>query len=351
MHPHNIITVTRYNSDGNIDNSFGILGRQVINFLPSVDYILNDDPHLAIQADGKILVASSNTSRYSGTGFYVARLNNEDGNFDDTFGNHGITFITSGIFRHYATAIAVQSDGKIIVGGGIETVGGDTPDVLRGMDLAIARLNENGSHDNTFGDPSPHGSHLKRGIVLTNLGVRVRDKASSIIMQENKILVLGSDNDFILVRYDAFGRLDNSFGTNGVVRTQFREDAFGSDFAILPSGEIVSVGRILLETGRCNSSEKNFVNYAFILAGYTSNGFLDKSFKGFSVNRVVEDGTEITNFSPGNDQARAIVFTRSKFMSNVYKNEFEIFVVGDYWDGEDGCNGKSGIVLARYKGP
>lgn len=133
------------------------------------------------------------------------------GSLDPTFGNGGkvITSITTGQDKAYG--VAIQNDGKIIVAG-YSTSG------ITGKDFSVIRYNSDGSLDNSFGI---------NGIVSTDLLIGSEDIAYSVALQTDGKIVLagfcdnGSNKDAALVRYNSNGLLDNTFGTNGIVLTDF----------------------------------------------------------------------------------------------------------------------------------
>ena len=104
----------RYNPNGSLDTTFGGTGKVVTPVGDSVDYANS----LAIQADGKI-VAAGYSSNNSGSDFAVARLN-PNGSLDTSFGGTGkvITQMTNG--NDFASSVAIQPDGKIVVAGSVD---------------------------------------------------------------------------------------------------------------------------------------------------------------------------------------------------------------------------------------
>ena len=116
--------IVRLNSDGSIDNTFN-MGTGFNNEV----YVIQ------IQSDGKILVGGFFTSYNGTTRNLIVRLNS-DGTVDNTFN------IGTG-FNNYVFSIQIQSDGKILVGGRFTTYNGTGK-------RRIIRLNSNGSIDNTF---------------------------------------------------------------------------------------------------------------------------------------------------------------------------------------------------------
>ena len=124
-----------------------------------------------------------------------------------------------------------------------------------------ARYNTDGTIDESFGN---------NGTVFTDFGVFVLP-ASIAVQLDNKILVVGSTSqpaNFLLVRYMPDGSLDNSFGNNGKTVTDFGK---GDD--VLRAMALQADGKIVV-TGVSNYDMLD--NMA--LARYDSNGFLDTSF-------------------------------------------------------------------------
>src|SRR5262249_13154175 len=139
-------------------------------------------------------------------------------------------------------------------------------------DFAVARFNPNGSLDTTFG---PKGS----GLVITDVGGGGFTEAWAVVLQsDGKIIAAGdrygSNEDFALVRYNANGTLDTSFGTGGIVTTD------------LQSGSNDEIHGLSLETvvdaGGHSSTKIVAVGYVtgprFPLARYNLDGTLDPAF-------------------------------------------------------------------------
>ena len=116
--------ITRLNSDGSRDTSFTV----GTGFDSGVNAF-------AIQPDGKIVVGGYFTS-YNGTSQnYITRLNS-DGTRDTSF------TIGTG-FNSGVDAFAIQSDGKILVGGFFTSYNGTSQN-------RITRLNSDGTRDTSF---------------------------------------------------------------------------------------------------------------------------------------------------------------------------------------------------------
>src|SRR5262249_6508072 len=134
-----------------------------------------------------------------------SRLTPSGGALDTTFGQGGAVLTHFGAFNNdQAQAIAVQSDGKIVVVGS----GGST-----GNDFEVVRYNPNGSLDTSFGSG---------GKVTTDFAGRGDAAQAVVIQSDGKIVVVGSaymgsttGTDFALARYNSNGSLDTSFGIGG----------------------------------------------------------------------------------------------------------------------------------------
>jgi uncharacterized delta-60 repeat protein len=138
--------VARYLSNGTLDLSFGKGSKVQTAFMN----FINSPSAVAIQADGKIVMAGTASSA-DGTlsEFAVARFNS-NGTLDGTFGRGGkvttnfVGVMPGGAFNP-ANAILIQTNGKLLVGGGAKACGKCI------MNTALARYNPNGSLDSTFG--------------------------------------------------------------------------------------------------------------------------------------------------------------------------------------------------------
>ena len=282
------------------------------------------------------------------------------GDLDPSFGGDGkvTTYLSS--IGGAVTAIAVQPDGKVVAAGTIEErafalarynpdgfpdltfgfigvvitevggigiifsmsllpdgkivvagVGVSTPN---GFDFAVARYNPDGTLDTTFGSG---------GIVLTDFFGDSDSAYALTVLDDGKMIVTGTtwnptsnNRDFGLVRYNSDGSLDESFGDGGRVVT----DISGSDYAygigIQSSGKIVVGG----------SSSGTGSNFA--LARYKRDGKLDRSFG--------TDGKVITDFSGGYDRAYSLKIQPD-----------DKIVLGGYAEIEEG-GWYQGFALARY---
>jgi uncharacterized delta-60 repeat protein len=225
---------------------------------------------VALQPDGKIVLAGYcfNGSDYD---FCVARLN-ADGSLDATFdgpggAGNGKFLLPIGSDRDIATAIALQPDGKIVLGGYCRNASND--------DFCVARLNADGTLDASFDGPGGAGN----GKFLLPIGAG-DDQANAIALQpDGKILIAGSCVDgfyyFCLARLNADGTLDTSFdGPGGAGNGKFLfaiglNDDVANALALQPDGKI-------LVAGYCSNGS----NDDFCIARLNTDGTLDASFDG-----------------------------------------------------------------------
>ena len=236
----NLAAVARLMPDGARDNAFDLDGRVSIAFAPGDPAEASFAESVAEDSLGRIIVAGA-----SAHDFAIARLT-PDGALDPTFNGSGTTtvaFDLAGDGIDQAEGVLAQSDGKIVAAG--YACSGGTPGCST-EDVALVRLNADGSLDASFGQGGRRVISLDRG------GSNV-DRAYAILQQpDGKLLVIGTvttsdtDADAFVLRLRADGSLDPGFGTNGVAI--HGNDGFG-DLADIPlsavllaSGEIVIGG-------------------------------------------------------------------------------------------------------------
>lgn len=201
--------IVKLNENGDYDSSFAING---VFVLPPVMSFIR--PLLIKGADKLIAGGYTNLSN---TDFAVICIDTL-GALDSTFGNNGVaTTDFASPFGEQINSIGLLSDSSIIAGGGL-----DFSATGSNWDFALSKYFSNGIIDSTFGI---------NGKVVTSLS-NGRDILMKILIQpDDKIIAVGyssGNTDFALVRYNSNGTLDNTFGNNGVVITDF---LFNSDLA------------------------------------------------------------------------------------------------------------------------
>jgi len=185
---------------------------------------------VAIDDNQKIVVAGFARNPSTSRNFAVARIN-RDSTPDESFGSHGrvVTPLTSDYDEGYAVALDVSRG--ILVAGYAVKPGSD-------KDFALARYDENGALDTTFGIG---------GVKTTDMGSYYDKGQAMAIQADGKIVVAGfaylTGYDFAVARYYADGTIDTSFGNDGKITTDFAgDDDYGYAVAIQPDGPIIVAG-------------------------------------------------------------------------------------------------------------
>jgi uncharacterized delta-60 repeat protein len=253
--------LARYTVNGLLDNTFGTNGKVTMDF--SGQLAKDVISCVTVQPDGKIVVAGTVTV---GTSRLIALARfNTNGSLDNTFDSDGK--VTTSLSTNIADvgAIALQPDGKIVIGATTRTAIDALAD---SKDFALVRYLPNGSLDNTFGT---------LGKVETDFS-NTQDQLIGLALQpDGKIVAVGWSYDgsskFALARYQPNGALDNSFGNSGFVTTRFPGYSTANDVAIQPDGKIVVAGGYQYENPQTLVSF-----FACALARYNVNGSLDNTF-------------------------------------------------------------------------
>ena len=256
----------RHQPDGDLDPSFGGGdGIVTTSFGGPLGAPLSRDEafDVALQPDGKILVAGSAQLTGTSLDFVVARYN-PDGSPDTGFGG-GDGFVTTdfGSGADVANGVAVQPDGRIVLAGHAGVPRG--PGLGFDNDFAVARYEPDGDLDLSFSSDGRVTTDLQTFLEDSDLGQDVALQA------DGRIVVVGDHRqvrDFGLVRYEADGALDSSFGNGGVVIGDFAAGEGMRGVAVQPDGRIVVAG----------FSGAHGPNNDFALARYQPNGDLDSSF-------------------------------------------------------------------------
>lgn len=218
---------------------------------------------IAVQPDGKIVVAGTT----AGEEFWLARYL-PDGSLDPSFGDGGEVESQVGDWA-FASAIALQPDGKIVVAGGSYQGGDSVPEVLE--EFTLARYNPNGSLDTTFGtdgiantvipEPPPgDGCFLAWSADASALAITSGGDilAAGTSFQNDDCDIKGPGGAWLaLTRYTADGSLDPTFGDGGITQTASPGGEDG--IAVQPDGEILATK-------------------GTVLIGYASNGSLNLAF-------------------------------------------------------------------------
>jgi len=335
------VIVGRYWSSGALDTTFGTGGTSIVDFGASTDN--SGATSLDLQADGKIVVAG--VAHDPTTAAFVLAVGrfNGNGSLDGSFGTGGVVRVTfpSSVMSVGASVRVDRTSGKIYA---IGSLLGDADG--RGK-IAVARLTSSGALDTTFGSG---------GTTATDPdSTREASAVSSVLQSDGKLLVSGltaqlraitsedRNGRFLTLRYKTDGTLDSTFGSGGLVITDFAPGgitASGQSIALQTDGRIL-VGGPVVATGKRPS---------FGLARYTTAGALDSSF-GIGGKEIVHFGTST------NDVAFAIaVRTDGRIIavgsSGTSGSKIASLAIGRYWSNgtPDSTFGINGVVLSPFSG-
>jgi uncharacterized delta-60 repeat protein len=342
--------VLRYQGNGTPDSSFGRAGRSTATFTN----FLNSPGDLALQPDGKIVVAG-NAQGAAGTlsEFAVARFN-PDGTPDGTFGAGGkvttnFVGVKAGGVSNPAESVLLQADGKILVGGSASEC------AKCGTQSALARYNPDGSLDATLGtggtvavtaiggitalgedaagdifalngaltaEFSPAGA-LQPRVTPSPVTIASSRGTSSVFLSDGRYLAFSGaagasrhDGDATVVRYLPTGTADPSFTSPAFDFSA--EGTVASDavqaLAVQPDGRVIAAG--LHSAGGST---------AFTVARLTASGSLDPAFG---------TGGTLTTPLPGGGQASIVLI----------QPDGKILVLGQGFIPGGGVT----LILARY---
>ncbi|WP_325420506.1 hypothetical protein [Aquabacterium sp.] len=267
-----VVGLVRHLRDGALDSGFGTAGKVVTQVGARGD----SARAIAVQADGKIVVAGWTDQTGTDANFLVLRYRS-DGSLDPEFAQGGTLVVPFGTGTDRAHAVAIQADGKIVVAGAAQVSGSAT-----GQDFALIRVLPNGTLDAGFGD----GGKLLTPMRAGSSGDIAYGLALPMVGGEQRILAVGGEGDFVAARYTASGALDASFGQGGKVLGLFKRNIGRARAVTLLPG-----GRMLLAGGIYDD---------FAAAQLTESGALDASFG--------EGGLVVHAVSAANwDNAHAVV--------------------------------------------
>ena len=224
-------TLMRYNADGSLDTSFG--GGVVSTPLstdPGPDYAQD----VRVQADGRIVVVGYG-SHTTATGDYCSSVDLArylpDGSLDPSFGNGGIvldSFPGNSQSDQGYQALAIQPDGKLVAGGW---------DWDGAYEFALRRYNPDGSPDLSFGTGGKAAAAFPQGSSWNRVAVE----------PDGRIVISGTDDPgrLALVRFDADGSLDTTFGVGGLATAEFGpETEIAQGLAVQADGNFLIAGAV-----------------------------------------------------------------------------------------------------------
>ena len=286
---------------GDLDTTFDADGKQTTNFYGRLDKAYA----VAVQTDGKIVVAGDLLNTATGAGDFALARYNADGSLDATFGGDGRVSTDFGGGAggdDHAYGVVVQADGKIVAAGA--AFNGTT-----NYDFALARYNTDGSLDTSFsGD----------GKVMTDIpaaaGPNQSNYGHAVAIQPGgaKIVVAGYTNggnngsdDFAVARYNASdGSLDTSFDTDGMRTVNIRATGSNSSWDNA-YGVVVEADNQIVMAGHADGSDGSATGQDFALVRLNESGSFDTAVGG--------NGRRTATFGTGNttDGGRAIALDGS----------------------------------------
>lgn len=242
-----LITATDLRAQaGALDPGFAIGGRSTTNVLAGA---YDEAWAVALQPDGGVLIAGTSGFEDMQDLALVRLLAN--GQLDMDFGDNGRVLTSVAPGNDVARAVAVRPDGSIVIAGYASRP--------EGLCFVLAAYQSNGDPVQDFGS---------NGVVVTDLAGGATLQGMALALQGDHILLAGGGNaGFAVVRYDASGAVDPTFGTDGLATCSFTG---GNDLAagigFQSDGRIVCAG---YSSGNADS---------IAVARFSVDGLLDASF-------------------------------------------------------------------------
>ncbi len=281
---HTDMALWRFKDDGTLDTTF--YGKGLIEY--NDGYGDESGNAVAVDFQDRILVTGSTTSA-GNTDMAVWRFN-ANGTVDTSFNKTGI-FVQNGVAggngNDSGNAIAVDSQGRIVIAGSSTNIAGNT-------DMVVWRFKSEGILDTTFNSP--------KGYVVNNSAANGNDSGNGInVYAADWIFVTGSstnslgNTDMAIWAFKADGTFNTSFNTNGIIVNNGAAGGNGND-----SGNAItadSQGRILV-TG---SSTNSLGNTDMVVWRFNNTGTIDTAFgtTGILVHDSAAGGS-------GNDSGNAV---------------------------------------------
>jgi uncharacterized delta-60 repeat protein len=233
------------------DTTFGTNGLKQLNVaFPTYEEVIQS----VVQSDNKVVVL---TKIYVNNLFFngLQRFN-ENGSLDTTFGANGK--LALGFYFTEFNALAVDNANNIIIYGYQSLSSG-----------FVLRITPAGAFDTTFGN---------QGITYFENDIDFLPRINSIKIAPNNKIILGGGNvvnniiDYLLIRMNANGTIDTTFGDNGISLVGLNNvSEIITDLEVLSDGKIVAVGR----------TNENFANdFQAVIMKFNSVGLLDPTFNG-----------------------------------------------------------------------
>ncbi len=264
--------LTRYQTNGALDATFGTSGRVVTPFPGDYTSVTAAD----LQADGKIVVAGNDYSTKTNVQAQVLVRYTKGGALDPSFGGGKVTVLqgTNG----FGSYVAALPNGEIAVTGSIYDFNTSQ------TSFVVEEYTAAGTPDTSFGT---------NGRVTTVVGAS--GSVAGIALQGGNILVAGSTYDpvaatsvFVVARYTAGGALDTTFGVGGLGTSAAIGSGSASGIAVGPDGKVVVVGIV--------STFTPTFSFSSVVGRFTVGGTFDA---GFGVGGLAFTSSAIGVGTPG----------------------------------------------------
>lgn len=274
--------IARYNADGSMDNSFGVLGKVVVNRPGQYDVV---EPAGAFLMEDKLLLVS-----VSPNSSLISRLNLSDGSVDATFGNAGHVEADTPIVVRSA---ALHGDGIVLAG-----------NAKSGSGMAFSRIHMDGSVDASFG---------VNGLALIGPEYGSAHLYSVVVQADGTIVGAGEKS---IVRVLANGMPDANFSVDGVARFEGELVQF-YDVALGANGTIIAVGKAndgsdfaIARVGSDGTPDQNFgvgglVKVDFGLFGFSAD--YGSSVLTYANGKILVAGTAGSDFALARINGAAVV--------------------------------------------
>jgi len=228
-------TLVRYNQNGSLDNTFGLNGVVSVSTGTGTGGVVYD---LVIQPDDKI-VAVGNIYKNEKFGFMIMRFN-ADGTLDNTFGTGGKQEYMIGTNHSHGYGVDLQTDGKIVVSGYIWRVGGTT------TDFGVLRLNVDGTLDTSFNNGL--GYKIVSMSIEQNVAHNVKIQADNKIVLASYAKPEDNRTIWAIARLNPDGSMDETFNNDGRLTLDLSPTGHSGNIqgvAFQNDGKIILGGQVL----------------------------------------------------------------------------------------------------------
>ena len=287
------IYLTRYNTDGTIDNSFGTSGQFTYDINPDYDY----GRCVRALSNGKYLICGQNSA---GAYFraFVLRVNN-DGTIDNTFGNNGVLIIKPNNFNCDAWTMEVAPSGSIYLAGYLTTA-----QVLKS---AVWKVKPSGTLDSSFGN-------LGQVYITTNI-YNERLFGIDLDMANNRIALTGISNNVttpegLVCLIDTAGNGINAFNGNAVKKIVYGSNPTNLYDVCLKSNEVLVNGNYMSSNGNQKALVVSCLLNGSINTSFANNGYYDDAL------------AELSSFGAGVQDCKGDLFFGGYILYNGYKSPY-----------------------------